>query len=587
MYKEYFGLSESPFNITPNSRFYFRTRSCNEILKVVQHGIASRKGVMVVTGEPGTGKTLLVKFLERDLGPNVKTVLVQNPHAEFDTMLQVLLTRLELDTGAGDRIAVLDRLTSHLIEQRRQGTVVCLLVDEAQDLDAHTLDEFRLLANLEFGGDALLPIVLIGQPELNLKLDHPSATRIKQRIALTRTTHPLIRMEVGPYIQSRLEVAGYGQTGLFEPEAIDAIAAYSGGIPRLVNSICDNSLIRAYTGKKTVISPEIIHQAARDLRIAAALPFGWQLTRTKWDVTSAFKPQAENADGDPLEEPRAGDSVIAPVQGCAATYTAGPPQAAFAQNETHAIGGNAAANTAFDDQACNESAPKPPATVLGPAEFDGQAATSPAVLPVRLRWYAAGAVTGLALLLLNFISSSPLAVLDSSGSSAPKGFAGDSASYSHPDGEETHGFVEALFVSPSPSTNTAPRRFEIVATQPRDNVVGDRASAPRTTNAKETEAMKTAPAQRSRDGERRRAETADLPADGSRIENAPKTVKVIAGSLLRKRPSASAEIISTLEPGTRVTVVARSGDFYQIRSLDKKPLRGYVHREDAFFERKR
>ena len=162
-----------------------------------------------------------------------------------------------------------DRLTDYLVEQRRNGRIVCLLIDEAQDLDENTLDELRLLANLDFEDEALLPIVLLGQPELDIKLDRPSARRIKQRLALTRHIYPLNRKEIGPYIDSRLKVAKYAGPGLFDPEAIEKISDYSRGIPRLINSICDNSLIQAYTANQSVISPEIIDQVARELRIAA------------------------------------------------------------------------------------------------------------------------------------------------------------------------------------------------------------------------------------------------------------------------------------------------------------------------------
>ncbi|MGH7929502.1 MAG: ExeA family protein, partial [Candidatus Binatia bacterium] len=271
MYNNYFGFSESPFNITPNSRFYYRTPSCDEALGIARYGITTRKGIVVVVGEPGTGKTLLIKSLTRALDPNDKAVIVQNSHTDFAGILQFLVNRLDIHGPVDDRAVSIDRLTNHLIEQRRDGHIVCLVIDEAQDLDADTLDELRILANLDFEAEALLPILLLGQPELNVKLDQPSAARIKQRVALTRHIYPLIRKEVGSYIASRLEVAGCDKTGLFEPEAIEKIAAYSRGIPRMVNSICDNSLILAYITNQTVISPKIIDQVARDLRITAPL----------------------------------------------------------------------------------------------------------------------------------------------------------------------------------------------------------------------------------------------------------------------------------------------------------------------------
>ena len=269
MYNNYFGFSEAPFNITPSSRFYFRTPSCEEVFAVVHHGIETRKGVIAVTGLPGTGKTLLLKSLVRHLDPTIKPVIVNNPHTDLNGLLRLLLNRLDLYAAADDSTAMFDRLTDSLVEQRRYCLSVCLLIDEAQDLDENTLDELRLLSNLDFEDEALLPIVLLGQPELDIKLDHPSARRIKQRVALTRHIYPLNREEIGPYIDSRLKVAKYEGPGLFDPEAIEKISDHSRGIPRLINSICDNSLIQAYIAYHTVISPEIIDQVARELRIAA------------------------------------------------------------------------------------------------------------------------------------------------------------------------------------------------------------------------------------------------------------------------------------------------------------------------------
>jgi general secretion pathway protein A len=594
MYNKHFGFSESPFNITPNSRFYYRNPSCDEILTIVQHGIESRKGVIVVTGEPGTGKTLFLKFLVRDLNPNVKTVIVQNPRTDFDRMLEVLLIRLDLRGVAEDRTTRLDRLTGHLIEQRSQGGIVCLLIDEAQDLDVNTLDELRLLANLEFEGDALLSIVLIGQPELNLKLDHPSATRIKQRIAISRNTHPLVRMEIGPYIHSRLKVAGYEKPGLFEREAIDRIAAYSGGIPRMVNSICDNSLIRAYTAKHSAVSAEIIDQVARDLRIPAPVLLQKQFMRVKWSDNNGRSASVANTATSAAEEGIAGsadqraiDSVGAATHdpGSAQPQNRPPPTLPKFVEDVENAANEAPAVMASPDRFETRSE-----STERLADFHAQGGTRRDSPPVGLRWYTLAAVVGLLLLILNRVGSSQLPGLYSAASSTKPAQVVDASSYRSLHGEKAHSvnFIAAP-VSLKPSDPTTFSPTGTITSQSQEDMKAGGKYKLTDANTKRLESVKALPAPLPRDGAPRREEAANLPAaNGNRSEDNAKTIKVVAASLLRSRPSAGAEIISSLEPGSRVTILARAGDFYHVRSVDKNnPLRGYVHREDAFFERRK
>ena len=592
MYNNYFGFSESPFNITPNSRFYYRTPSCDEALSIVKHGIETRKGVIVVTGEPGTGKTLLLKFLVRDIAPRVLSVIVQDPHSDLDGILRLLLNRLDLHGAGDDRTARLELLTNRLIEQVRSGRIVCLLIDEAQDLDTNTLDELRLLSNLEFEGQALLPIILLGQPELHSKLDRPSSRRIKQRVALTRHLYPLIRMEIGPYIESRLKVANHQGPPLFDREAIERIAVYSGGIPRMVNSICDNSLIRAYTAGQSVISGEIVDQVAVDLRIAGHL--------------SVQRQAAQAGFSEVRSEPSAASDYMAPVtkeaeERRAQFFEAAMQDVSTAQRQdshpaispdpgAEAIRQKPVTNTPADTLLRPKSEAERREGTDGSPDFHPRAGIPHDWLPLRIRWYAIAAAIALLLLLLNIVSSSQLTGIYSVASTTKRATVIDDPSGRAQQEQGTDSFKSnEAFVIPAPPPKPliiAPQRVEIEASQPWEAIETGPGKAP-SNNGKNPEATNASQPKPPGDGEPRRAERADAAGvNRKKGEDRAKTLKVVAASLLRDKPSASAHIISTLEPGSRVTVLATSRDFYHVRSTDERSIRGYVHREDAFFERK-
>ncbi|HEY7559652.1 MAG TPA: AAA family ATPase [Candidatus Binatia bacterium] len=611
MYNEFFGLSESPFNITPNARFFYRTPSCDEALRTVRHAIEARKGVIVITGEPGTGKTLFLKSLARDMDPRVRTVIVYNPHTDLNGLLRLLLDRLDLHATADDRTAMFHRLTDFLIEQRRYNCTICLLIDEAQELDEKTLDELRLLSNLDFEDEALLPVVLLGQPELHMKLDQPSARRIKQRVALTRHTYPLVRMEIGPYIRSRLEVANYKGADLFGPRALEKIAAYSGGIPRMVNSICDNSLIRAYTAKRSVISPEIIDQVAREMHISAPLslqiqPWPSGLTEMRSESTS-FADDAESVIDEVVGSPTAKQvEESSDLENSEATAVHPYRTESMAPRQlgtTEAIQGSPdnEASSNLDTEVPLEQDPASRANVVGSYALNARPGIRRAPVPWRVRWpsirhvcvnfrlywYAVAAVIGLLMLAFGInVSFSQLASIYSAASTAKPatGIHPPSSQYDKSQAAQNVEHTRAL-AAPAPSNSA------FLAHRQKDTatVQADSGIAPNYANGKKPGSMNAAPPPLPRNGEPRRAQPANSP--GKPNENGRKdtatTIKVVAASLVRNKPTAGAEIISTLEPGSRVTVVAMSRDYYQVRSVDKQSIRGYVHREDAFFERRK
>ncbi len=552
MYNDYFEFSESPFNITPNPRFYYRTRSYDEVLEVVQHGIEARKGLMVIVGEAGSGKTLFLKSLVGALRSNVKTVIVPNPRADLDEILGLLVERLDLQGPLNDRTARLERLTAHLTEERSEGRVVALLIDEAQDLEAQALDELRILANLEFEGDALLPIVLIGQVELNLKLDHPSAIRIKQRVALTRNIYPLIRKEVGAYIEFRLKVAGYDQSGLFDAEAIDNIAAHSGGIPRMVNTICDNALLRAYLAQQRMISAPIVEQVARELRVSSPLSAQKQ-------TTAAALERRHFERTVPVEYEREDRAMLlAPNE---QEYE--PPLRA----ESPFLG-----EPEWHD---GETGKQPPGS--RPEERSG----FPRGLPsLRTGWYVFLGAIAVLLVALNIVNSSQLAGIYSALATRTRSTAADPA-ISQPSSSQAAGDAKP------------DRTLGIRSTA---NEVGSKLGHLNSANSKPGNELKangafsgssSAPVQPAPRPETRLPEV--QPADSSaarKNESKPAavTLEVVARSKVRAKPNDESEIIAELEPGNRVTVLAKSRDYYHVRSVEDRSIRGYVHREDAFFE---
>jgi len=270
MYKKFFGLTRNPFEISPDPYFFFATSRHHEAFASILHGVLRHKGFMVVTGEVGTGKTLLVRcLLEMLRRQNIASANVFNPCLSPLEFLRYIVRDLGLKISSQDKGSLLLELNNYLIARHRANTTTVLIVDEAQDLDPELLEEIRLLTNLETSQQKLLQIVLVGQPELDQKMDSPGLRQLKQRISLRCQLHPLQEGETKSYILRRLQRAGANShaTTMFPDEITTAIHRYSNGIPRLINTICENALIAAYADKLNTVRPEVIDEVAKDLRL--------------------------------------------------------------------------------------------------------------------------------------------------------------------------------------------------------------------------------------------------------------------------------------------------------------------------------
>jgi type II secretory pathway predicted ATPase ExeA len=267
MYSKYFGFEEFPFSVTPDPRFFYNNVVYQDVLAGLEHGIEARNGFIVVTGEAGTGKTTLLHRLVSSSGDTIEYALIIDPRLSFIPLLRTILQNLGLPSSSTDRETLLEQLNGHLREQFTKGRSVALLFDEAQSLSDEVLEELRLLCNQEIGGATLTSIVLIGQPELEHRLDHSRLRQIKQRITSRRRLTPLQDLDVPLYVASRLEHVGYKGGELFEPAAIERIISWSSGIPRLINTICDNALLIAYQASERTVTAGMIDEVANHLRL--------------------------------------------------------------------------------------------------------------------------------------------------------------------------------------------------------------------------------------------------------------------------------------------------------------------------------
>ena len=265
MYLEYYGLKEPPFDITPNPRFLFYSAKHREAFNHLLYGIRERKGFVQLTGEVGAGKTTLCRAMLEQLNGQFSTALILNPVLSADELMQAIAMEYGLPVNGLDRLNTLAVINQFLLQQVERGKDTVLIVDEAQDLTDELLEQVRLLSNLETDDRKLLQIVLMGQPELRDRLNNPRLRQLRQRITVRYHLPPLNRYEVSHYIQHRLDISGAKGAPRFTRPALWRVCRYSGGIPRLVNAVCDKALLAGFVQQTECINYRMIGLAMREL----------------------------------------------------------------------------------------------------------------------------------------------------------------------------------------------------------------------------------------------------------------------------------------------------------------------------------
>lgn len=289
MYKSFFGLKKNPFNVNPDPAYLYLTPQISQALDELTYGIENRKGLMLLTGEAGTGKTTLINHLLLWLShQRARTAFIFNSHVDSRQLFDFILADFEIPLTLEAKSNPLLVFHEWLLARFRAHDLVVLIVDEAQGLPVQVLEEIRLLLNMETPNEKLLQIVLVGQPELETKLRRPDLRQVRQRIALRCNTSPLSLQETNAYIENRLHTAGSRNHSLFLPEAVEAIHNYSRGIPRVINLLCENALIGAYVEQLTSIPAEIVAGAAQELQFDEYKPMAQRVRPIQLPVNVQF-----------------------------------------------------------------------------------------------------------------------------------------------------------------------------------------------------------------------------------------------------------------------------------------------------------
>jgi len=337
IYLEHFGLNEAPFKITPHTEFFFAGANRGETLEALIYAITSGEGMVKVTGEVGAGKTMLCRVLMERLPDTVETIYLAVPSLSPEEMLATIADDLRVDVHGGNTTKLIRALQTRLIATHAEGKQVVALIDEAHAMPLETLEEIRLLSNLETSHDKLMQIVLFGQPELDQHLMLPNMRQLKERITHSFNLLPLPARDIKDYLNFRLRAAGYKGPDLFSPEALKLIAEASEGLTRRINIYADKTLLAAYADDTYTVTPDHVRAAISDtqivlpgkkndrslwLAVAASLVAGSAIGFMAGRMTAAISPTTAAGVAAPVIVPLAAKSPEVPATGDA--NAAGP-----------------------------------------------------------------------------------------------------------------------------------------------------------------------------------------------------------------------------------------------------------------------
>lgn len=345
MYREFYGLEDSPFTLTPDPRFIVFTPSYNEVLASLYYGLENAKGLIVLTGEVGTGKTTALRWILRRLDSSVLAAYVFNPRLSIDEFYHHVTQMLGIKDW-NNKAELLTQMGRVLEERHRRGLRTVLIIDEAHELSDYVLEEIRLLLNFESDNAKHLQIVLTGQPELREKLNQANLRQLKQRVALRCKMHELPNVEeVERYITERLLIAGSDQPNIFTPGAIDLIFQCSEGIPRQINNLCDNAMLAGYAAGEQIIGRHTIEDVADNLDL---LPRKENVVIHEKPMESVSSPRVLTAEArEELWNNRARLENNSNTNSNSSNPTSNVKQ--FQSNTQNTNGNNALKHNAFDD----------------------------------------------------------------------------------------------------------------------------------------------------------------------------------------------------------------------------------------------
>jgi general secretion pathway protein A len=562
MYAEHFGFSKLPFSVTPDPQVVFNNSLYREAFAKLQHGVLGKKGFVLITGEVGTGKTTLLRKLLHSLEPTVHSVFIFYSRVSFVELLRLILDDLNLARENDDKLTMIDILNQYLIERFRQGHIVTLLIDEAQDLRDEALEGLRLLSNLETDTEKLLQIVLMGQPELEVRLDHLKLRQLRQRITLQCRLAPLKKEEVGAYIEFRLNAAGYRGQSLFQPAALEAIAFYSKGIPRLVNIICDNTLLAAFAASKEKVSAQMVEEVARDLQLGPPPP------------VEAGRPVHHKMPDNP-PKPRIEEERL-PQFGNVLDGAEKKHRPEFWRERSLTVlgvgiflGAVSLGVIAVSYSQQSKSYLSELATNWGESSREGKDYLAGLAVrtrdAVRSNWKSLMPVKPITE--TSEHSSSTVGLADSNNVNPNKG-------------------AEPLFGRLAPASEKPPSIRQASKEPEQDEKLPlPAAEIPVETHNTRNTGPPTESHATSDSSKAQWAESRQLAS--LKTEAAPYlgNFEVVENSFVRDTPESDAAIITTLQPGTWIRVESKTGKYFRVRSLNDSGVRGYVHEEDAFFKR--